>query len=116
MKTRKGFGLLEIMISMVLIGIASVTIFNFLVYCKRIAVMPKSRLAAVNFARETMECLYQKSYESTDLAEKTVPESDALPDVGDYGWLHNRHGGERKYTITDRGDYKLITVAVTWNQ
>jgi len=112
--TKAGFSLVEAVITITLIAIAAVTALSFIVYCDRLALQADARIAAANFARETMENLYKRDYRDTILNVTIAPISDPLP----AGTALNRYPftPSRRYTVTDMGDYKLITVKVTWNQ
>ncbi len=110
---KSGFSLIEAVITFVLIAIISVVALSFFVYCTRMAIQNDARMVAANFARSTMEGLYKLDYNDARLNPQ-IDTSQALP----VGSVLSRYPTtpSRTYTITDAGDYKLITVKVTWNQ
>jgi len=121
MNNRKAFTYIELMISVVVIGVISSTALEFLKYCSSFIEISNTRVAAANFARETMEGLYMNDYSDSSLTagsytEVTTP-SLALPAAPDFGSrLHDRHEGTRKYDVVNKTDYKTITVTVDWNR
>ena len=134
MKNRRtGVSLIELMISVVLIAIVAVMALKFLIYCDAFAMKADAKIAAENFARETMEGLYQKQYADAALTtgsyDAGTTSSLALPAGTNFGSrLRNRYptsntntmriytvGSEQTDTLTNT-QYKVITVTVTWQQ
>ena len=113
MKKTTGFSFVELMVGIIVVAAVSVTALEFLVHCQRLVLVPRLRLMAVNFARETMEGLYQQPY-----IELTTPSAAELelPTGGEIGVLRDRYGGTRNCTITDVDNYKVITVTVSWQR
>ena len=58
---KKGITLVELVISMMLIGIVSVVSTEFLAQYLRLSAHPATELQAANFARQGMEDLYMNS-------------------------------------------------------
>ena len=114
--------LIEVIVAAMLIAIAALSALSFLVYCSRLAMRTNLRITAANFARETMEGLYKKDYGSSYLKETkaegtVIPKDDPLPTGSEFGSkLRDQYGGTRSYTVIDKGDYKIVTVKVNWNQ
>lgn len=67
MRRRAAFSILEILISALILGITSLTIYPMFVSSQQMQATGRYRLLAVNFARETMETLRARRF--TDLAE-----------------------------------------------
>ena len=103
-----GFSLLEIMITVILIAIVAVSAFAFLVYCGHFTAQTDAKMTAANFARETMEDLYMINYNS-------LP-SNGSPALPTGSRLHDSYNGTRIYAVTDKADYKMIAVTVSWSQ
>jgi len=116
---KAGFSLIEAILAIILIVITAVGAFSYMVYCSRLTLQADTRIVAANFARETVEDLYKRNYSDPRLNETTGDGlSDPLPSAPVFGGaFRSRHPtATRKYTIDDMGDYKLITVKVTWDQ
>ena len=127
MKNRRaGVTLIELMVGIILIAIASVGGLRFFVYCNNYVIRTDSRVAAVNFAMETMEKFYMVTSaglgSDTDTAN---PPADALPSSsgGFLNKLKDSHSGTRSYAIststiaigTPALKYRIVSVAVNWD-
>ena len=137
MRNRRGLSLVEIFVGMAVAIIASVVALQFLIYCERIALQPRLRLIAANFAKETIESLYQKSFNDlpstidtgTDSETDTETSVDATPDINiepytsnpDLKLLFERYHGTRSYTVEEKSGtdnvhaYKVVKVKVDWS-
>ena len=124
---RRGFTLVEIMLSIVLIAIAAIAGLAFLVFCDRFAMKADSRIMAANFAREKMEDLYMCDCSDSKLdipAGKTttgfLPDPNPLPnDYQGFIITHPQYAPARTYAVSDdAGSYahKVIAVTMGWNQ
>lgn len=115
MFSRRGFTLVELIVAMMLISIIIVVGLQFLVYCQRFIIKSGTKLVAANFARETMEELYQDDYYSASL--DVGAESKPLPTGVEFASnLADQYGGSRECTVTEDADYKVITVTVEWDE
>ena len=118
-----GMTLIEIIIAVLLITITIIGSLQFLVYCNKFAFDADTKEMASNFARETMEGLYQKDYD--DL----IPNTPGIPYPAtivngqnfDTSRLCTQHSGTRTYSVSPEQQdsvtgayYKIITVDVTW--
>ena len=110
---RKGFGLAEVIVTMLLVAIAAITALGFIVFCGRFVQQPELRLESANFGRETMEDLSMGSYASL---VDGGPYSQLPMGGSGYKGLQGTHGGNRTYSVKSNSDYKTITVSVTWTQ
>lgn len=118
MKNRRaGFSIIEATVAAIIIAIIAVVALLSMMYCNRIALQADERLTAANFARETIEKLYKKDYSSSEL-NAVVDAPDALPTGTEFGseFLKKYPTATRTYTVTDKPDYKLITVKVSWTR
>lgn len=107
--------MVEIIVAITLIAIVSVTSLAFYSFTAHFGSLTNLRLMAANFARQTMERQYMKTYANLTLGG---PYSDSLPTSGLYSVLYN-FGGSRNYKVespTGGGsNYKVITVTVSWD-
>ena len=110
MKNRRaGLTLVELMVGVLLVAIAAVAGLQFLIYCDKYAMRADAKLAAVNFAQETMENFYMTEY---DNLVTPLPASTLLPPSRLLTF-----GGTRSCVVDGTNpNYKIITVTVTWNQ
>lgn len=112
-KLKRAFGLVEIVVSLVVITAIAICSLQFLKYCSSLIVRNDLRLAALNFARETMEKQYMNS-----LSVTTSAVSDPLPTTGSASVLFTKHGGQRSYTVSASSSgapYNVVKTTVTWN-
>ena len=109
---KEGFSLIETVIAITLIAIAAVASLSFFVYCDRLALQSDARITAANFCRGTVANFYEIDYSDASLNATTTDKDDPLP--AGSGFLSRYPTATRKYAITDRSDYKLITVKVKW--
>jgi type II secretory pathway pseudopilin PulG len=110
--TKAGFSLVEAILTIILIAIAAVVALPYLVYCSHFALQTDARMAAANLARGTVEGLYKRAYNDAGL-NPTTGTPDSLAGTV---FLSRYPTAARNYTISDKGDYKLITATVTWDQ
>ena len=110
MSDQRGFTLAELIIAMVLIGIVVVVGLQFLVYCQRFIIRSGTKLVGADFARVTMEELYQDHYDSLNVGTELKP----LPtEDGEFGGdVADQYVGSREYTVTEKTGYKVIEVTV----
>ena len=78
----------------------------------RLALQSDARITAANFCRGTVANFYEIDYSDASLNATTTDKDDPLP--AGSGFLSRYPTATRKYAITDRSDYKLITVKVKW--
>jgi len=103
-KTIKGFTLIEVMVTIIIITTILVGAFEFFRHCQRFIVDPELRLIAINYALETMEdCCW------------TIANPPLVPLPA--GTLRDLYAGARTYTITpdSTNNYDIIEVIVDWN-
>jgi prepilin-type N-terminal cleavage/methylation domain-containing protein len=115
--TKAGFSLVEAVITVAIIAMAAVTALSYMAYCGRIAMQADTRLVAVNFARETAEGLYKRSSSDPALSVTSADGvSDLITTTSTAGskFLSRYPLVTRKYTVVDKGGYKLVTVKVKW--
>lgn len=113
MKNTKSFTIIGLIVGFIVIAITSLAAFEFFRYCRHFIVDSELRLAATNFARETIEELdWDAGIENTT----GWPTDKDLPDTGFGRRLQNEYDGERLYNVEDAatGDYKIIKVKVSW--
>lgn len=108
-----GFTLIEAIAACCLVAFIVVAGFSFYPYYKQSLIRAEMRLAALNLARSTMEAL---CWDSTDVAN-TNGELNSPIQTADLGVLAKATNPIRLYSITtdSTGNYKIITVRVTWN-
>ncbi|MFA5142818.1 MAG: prepilin-type N-terminal cleavage/methylation domain-containing protein [Candidatus Omnitrophota bacterium] len=110
---RAGMSLVEIIVAMVIIAIATIASFQFLVHCDKFVIMADNKVAAANFAREIMEDYYQEDYDDLAVGSHSVSIA-ALASR-----LHNGTGsyeiGSEKTESATSTKYKVITVKVGWD-
>lgn len=117
-KNVKGFTLVEAIVTIIIIAITSVVVLEFFVKFSTIIKQSELKFVAANFARETIEELYLKSYSDTALNPITDAD-DGLPVMGGIngspaGLLRDVYGGTRAYSIVQGTNYKVITATVRW--
>ena len=111
---KRSFSLVELVIAMAVMAVAVICSLAFYKFCDKCFIVDTTvRLQAVNFARETMEGLYYLDYNDSNLSAGA---NDDLPSTGDFSGLKTIYGGARSYAVTDKADYKVVQVTVSWNQ
>ena len=130
-KMKKGVTLIEIVVSMFIIGILAAGIYaTFAVVGKGSGKTGTLDLHAVNYARETLEGLKNAVSTATDEGKKGAPLKDTeskqnVPTEYEAplpaGLLRDKYNGTRKYYVDDVDenedgviDYKKVTVVVQW--
>ncbi|MFA5142822.1 MAG: type II secretion system protein [Candidatus Omnitrophota bacterium] len=113
---RAGVTLIELVIAVMIIAVAAIASFQFLVYCDKFVSRATDRIVAANLARETMEMFYGRDYDSLGTGSGSV----SLP-AGNI--LSSRHTNvKREYRINEHTDsgtgnvYKVILVTVSWDK
>ena len=101
MRKRKGFTLVEIMVAMAVIIILAIVGLEFFRFCQSSVTDVKFTTVALNRARQIMEYNY---WDSNPIS-RVYGGIDGLPDT-DQGAVG----------VVDNGDYKTITVLVTWDE
>ncbi|MEE9500429.1 MAG: type II secretion system protein [Candidatus Omnitrophota bacterium] len=117
MKKTKGFTVIEMLVSIILIAIISVGAFEFFGHCRRFIVDTELRLSAANFSRETMEG-HSWNFEITNTTNSDWEDDAALPTGEEFGSrLYEEYSGARQYKVETSadGDYNIIEVKVSWN-
>jgi len=134
LEKKRGFTLVEIMVSMFLLSTVVAGMLVVFVVGRRSVGLAGHRVQAMDFARETIEEL--KGRVGGYLLDPSIPESDDLnegdhdsatdPDIctlpaGDF---RDTFGGARIYTVVNeppgsadgQENYKKVTVTVSWNE
>lgn len=117
-KNKIGSSLIEVILAMVIIAVAVVVTLDFYKHCqKNFILSSKLRMAAADFARETVEEMYWLDPSNPNLNTTTEAVSKALPSTGDFAELYDRYAGARTYTIAQETDanYKVVEVKVSWS-
>ncbi|MDD5135862.1 MAG: prepilin-type N-terminal cleavage/methylation domain-containing protein [Candidatus Omnitrophica bacterium] len=116
MKNKKaGMTLIEIIVAVIIIAIAGITSFQFLVYCDKLVMQANSKIVAANFAREIAETLYQKDYDAL-VSGSGYPAGIPALGVRLYKGVGSYDIGTEQVDALTNTQYKVITVTVTWNQ
>ena len=110
-----GVTLIEIVTSIVLIAVAAIASFQFMTYCDKFAVSVDKKIAAANFASETMERLYQQDYNSSDLSIGSHGTNTVNFFGGRSGTYSYNISQEQTENLITNTKYKVITVTVNWN-
>jgi len=102
----KGFSLLEVLVTMIIIAITVISSFEFYAFCMRRLIM-NARLSSIatDLGQETMEKMYFLSLGDSNL----INSSEALN-------LEAGRPGTRSCNITAKPDYSIIETKVTWTQ
>ncbi len=102
-----GFGMIEVLISVALYGIALVSLMGLLITSVTAGSVGESSAVAVNLARQRIEAL------------TTLPMPTLLAQNGAVTTARVPTGQGRSYTLTvsisDQPAYADVTVTVTWN-
>lgn len=138
MKKSSGLSLVELIVTIIVIGVISVAGFEFFRYCPRFLKGSGVRLAALNFVREAMErrAWDQNTADTADWAADTP-----LPTGSEFGSeLRDKYSGQREYEVGpdavlkfssrhnvderswtfwkerwQAGPYKIVKTKVKWN-
>ncbi|NOX98071.1 MAG: type II secretion system protein [Nitrospirae bacterium] len=110
----KGITLLEIVISLLIFGIAATGILRSFVFCNTRAKSTSLRTAAIALAQERMEQIKNDSYPNVTAANYP-DETNLILDTAGTADTGDDLTGTRTVTITGASpNPKTITVTVTW--
>ena len=121
---KRGIGLIEVIVSVLVVVFAAGAGIGIIPFCKSIIIRASNLYQATEFSAQTLDILSILPYDSVELdatVAHTIPEAD-LPDCD----LKIKYGGRVTYTVSEanwdetvpaanEGDYKVITVNTVWN-
>ncbi|MDP8261049.1 MAG: hypothetical protein P9M01_01745 [Candidatus Kappaea frigidicola] len=116
--SQRAFSLVEVFVCAALVILVSVGSITAVVNVHRVINKVSFRIMAMNFAKEVLEELANRGYDSLSATDGYIAYEDALPVESDF---LNKVNGQREYRVdehtwgTETVDYKQITVKITWN-
>jgi len=123
----KGFSLIEIMISTMIVSAITVSIFSLLVYSLNITADNKLRMAALMIAEQKMEYIRSLPYDDVatlgGMPAGAIPQNETVTRNGSFGvntyikFIDDVYDGLVDDTPSDTlsNDYKLVRIIVSWN-
>ena len=117
-RPRQAVTLIELVIAMVLISVVIITAFSIYAYTVTFSIKVDNYAAATEFLCQTLETLYNYSYNDPNLSA-----GDHTADLPACN-LRDKYGGTRQYTVGAEtpwdspnwpDPYKYITATINWN-
>ncbi len=102
MKSEKGFSLIEVIVSLALLGIISVGFLSALAVASRATYITEERQTAKNLAESQMEYIKSQSYDTSEYASAPVP--------AEYGNYTATIGVESLYS--QESNIQVVTVTI----
>ena len=108
-----GFTLIEALISMVLLILVWLAVFNVILVSRGSGSVAKHKIQAMHVIQKTIEDLRKKTF--VEIVNETRPESIDRKDT--YDTDADDFKGTQVVTVTDEGsNLKKVTVTLSWNE
>ncbi len=107
MRTRSGFTLLEVLIAITLLVMATVAIYTAITFASRVGQHNVEKTMALNLAIQEMDNLKSQGYGSITATSGTFPQVGSNPVTFQYSVTVPE-------VVSGSNRYKTVTVTVTW--